>query len=72
MVSLIYRRFMLGKKGVRKYFSKNPDSNSVTHLLLGIGIGVLVTYPYVGSHPVRWGFGFLAAGALGYLMAYKK
>lgn len=63
---------MAKKSSVLKYFTKNPNSNSVTHFLLGVGVGILVTYPYVGQHPVRWGVAFLIAGAVGYMMATKN
>lgn len=62
---------MAKKSGASKYFSKNPNANSLTHFLLGVGVGILITYPYVGLHPVRWGMAFLVAGAIGYVMAMK-
>jgi hypothetical protein len=49
-------------KKLENYFKKNPTYNSVVHLIIGIGVGILVTYPYVGAHPLRWGVLFLVVG----------
>lgn len=54
-------------KIIDSYFKKNPYLNSVTHIAVGMGIGVLVTYPLVGSHPVRWGLALLALGLAGHV-----
>lgn len=59
---------------ILSYFKKHPCFNSTVHVLLGVGIGMLVTYPFVGIHPLRWGLGFLVVGLLGHaypLMAEK-
>ncbi len=50
-----------------KYFQKNPGFNSIIHIVIGIGIGILVTYPLIGAHPVRWGVFFLILGLVGHL-----
>ena len=50
-----------------KYFSRHPTHNALTHLLIGIGCGILMTYPLVGSHPLRWGLPFLVVGLLAHL-----
>lgn len=52
---------------MKEYFGAHPMYNSVVHLLIGVGFGILVTYPLVGSHPLRWGVGILAVGLLGHL-----
>lgn len=54
-------------KSVIKYFSKNPSYNSIVHLLLGIGLGILITRPFVGVHPVRVAVIFISLGILGHL-----
>ncbi|MCL5784384.1 MAG: hypothetical protein M1142_03460 [Patescibacteria group bacterium] len=41
--------------------------NSTVHFLIGLGVGILITYPLIGAHPVRWGIIFLAIGILGHL-----
>ncbi|MBU1472234.1 hypothetical protein KKB64_00400 [Patescibacteria group bacterium] len=40
-------------KKMKKYFSKYPMFNGAIHVIGGIGIGTLITYPFVGQHPVR-------------------
>ena len=40
-------------KKVSRYFSRHPVINALSHLLIGVGIGILVTRPLVGIHPVR-------------------
>lgn len=61
---------ILSKKA-NKYFSKSPGFNGFIHVLAGIGIGILITYPYIGSHPVRWGIAFIVVSILGHLWAMK-
>lgn len=52
-----------------KYFVKHPEVNSLVHVLVGVGLGFLLTYPVAGIHPVRFGLAFLALGALGHVWA---
>jgi len=54
-------------KKALKYFSLHPYYNSVVHVLIGLGLGILITYPLVGEHPVRWGIALVALGLLGHL-----
>lgn len=49
------------------YFKKHPAYNAIVHLSGGIGIGILITYPVVGTHPLRWGVILLMVFVLGYL-----
>lgn len=51
------------------YFGKHIEFNSVVHILIGIGIGALLTYPVAGIHPVRFGLVFLILGILGHVWA---
>lgn len=62
---------MLSKKVV-KYFTKHPLENASAHILVGIGVGFLLTYPLAASHPVRWGVAFLVLGAGWHLYAASK
>ena len=55
---------------LNKYLFKNPVYNALVHLLVGVGMGILMTYPIVGVHPLRFGFGFLVIGVLGYLYPF--
>lgn len=50
-----------------KYMARYPYFNALVHILAGMGIGFLLTYPLAGSHPVRWGVTFLVLSALGHL-----
>lgn len=49
------------------YFKKHPAYSAMVHLSGGIGIGILITYPVVGTHPLRWGLILLMVLVLGYL-----
>lgn len=56
---------------MEKYFSKHVYYGQAIHLVIGIGIGILITYPLVGEHPVRWGLALIALGLLGHLKALR-
>lgn len=47
---------------MRKYMEANAMYNSLVHFLIGLGVGVLITYPYIGIHPVRVGGLLVAVG----------
>lgn len=51
------------------YLRRHPFFNAITNLSVGIGIGIIITYPYVQAHPLRFGLVFLGIGLLGYLYA---
>lgn len=62
-------------KKITSYFSKHPVYNSGIHVLIGAGIGILITYPFVQTHPLRWGIALLVIGLLGFfypLIVSKK
>ena len=54
-------------KKIRNYFSDHPDYNSAVHLVAGTGIGVLITYPLIGEHPIRWSVVLLTLALVGHL-----
>jgi len=54
-------------KKMEEYFKKHHNYNALVHTLLGVGIGILMTYPLVGEHPFRWGAAFVLVGVLGHL-----
>lgn len=58
-------------KKMKKYYSKNVSENSIVHLIIGMGIGFLLTYPMAGPHPVRWGLAFITVGLVWHLKAGK-
>ncbi len=63
---------MMFIKQVDSYFKKNPYYSAVVHVVVGVGIGILMTYPVVGSHPMRWGLVFLGLGLAGHLYPVMK
>ena len=56
------------KKGLA-FMKKHPAYNAMVHAVGGIGIGVLITYPLVGVHPVRIAIVFIVLSLLGLLYA---
>lgn len=59
---------------IHNYFNKHPFYNATIHLLIGIGVGAFLTYPFFGIHPIRWGVVLIAIGLLGhfYPLMLKK
>lgn len=51
----------------RKYFQQHENYNAMVHIIAGAGAGILITYPFVGIHPVRWGLVLLAIAVVGHL-----
>ncbi len=58
-------------KKIANYFSKHVMFNSTVHLIGGMGLGILLTFPLFIPHPVRWGILLLALAFLGHLYALK-
>jgi len=58
-------------KKALKYFSKRPAYNALVHIIIGIGVGFLLTYSVAGIHPIRWGIAFLIIGIIGHLQAIR-
>lgn len=54
-------------KKMLAYFKVHPTYNSFVHMLIGIGVGALLTYPLFGVHPVRWGVVLIIIGLLAHL-----
>jgi hypothetical protein len=59
-------------KKLERYLAKHVWFSNGIHVLGGVGIGILVTYPMVGVHPVRWGLAFLGVAILGHLWALTQ
>lgn len=57
-------------KKIEKYFSQHPTVNALSHLLVGLGIGALLTHSVFDPHPVRYGLFFLVLGGMGHLYVY--
>ncbi len=56
------------QKGL-KYMSKHPAYNASVHAIGGIGIGILITHPFVDPHTLRWGLILMAIAILGHIYA---
>ena len=61
----------MAKKNKQSFSANKSAQNAVNlkmaaHILLGLGLGVLLTYPIVGAHPLRWGIVFLTLGIIAY------
>ncbi|MCL5438747.1 MAG: hypothetical protein M1268_02025 [Patescibacteria group bacterium] len=54
-------------KQIYNYFKKHPMYNSLVHVTIGVGIGILITYPFIGAHPLRWGGIILLIGIIGHI-----
>ena len=59
-------------KNSEKYFSRHPYTNALVHLVGGVGVGILITYPMVGTHPVRWGVTLIALAFIGHVYSYYQ
>lgn len=57
-------------KKVEAFFKKHPTYCALVHIVTGIGLGILITYPFVATHPVRMGGAFLLLGLAGYLYPF--
>ncbi|MCL5434858.1 MAG: hypothetical protein M1405_00515 [Patescibacteria group bacterium] len=57
-------------KKIEKYFSKHVYVNSFAHLLIGVGVGILITNSFVNPHPLRYGLALVAIGVLIHFYAY--
>lgn len=44
----------------------------IPFIILGMGLGVLITYPLVQAHPLRWGISLVAIGLLAHLFQYRS
>jgi F0F1-type ATP synthase assembly protein I len=59
-------------KKIEKYFSKHIYLNWLAGLIVGAGIGVLITDSFINPHPVRYGIGLIAIGLLFCVWGYYK
>lgn len=58
-------------KKINSFFGKHVLFNSTIHFIGGVGLGILITYPLIGQHPVRWGVTLIIIALLGHLYALK-
>ncbi len=52
------------KSGGSGYFDSIVMYAGAIYMIIGIGVGILLTYPVIGTHPLRWGFALIALGVL--------
>jgi hypothetical protein len=52
------------------YFKKHPAYTATVHLLGGIAVGILITHPLIGPHPIRWALVFAAIAIAGHAYAF--
>jgi hypothetical protein len=61
-IEVMTKDWMKAEEKMLKYFKAHPRVNALAHLLVGMGVGVLMTYPLVMNHPLRWGFALVGLG----------
>lgn len=49
---------------MEKYIKKYPYYMMLASGVMGAGVGMLLTYPLAGQHPVRWGVGLVVAAVV--------
>jgi len=54
---------------IYKYLGKHPHYNSAIHAISGLGIGIIISRPYV-ANPVKWGVLLIVIGIVGHLYPY--
>lgn len=54
-------------KKITKYLKDHPNYNAFVHMFAGAAVGIMITNPFVGEHPVRWAVAFLGLATLGHL-----
>lgn len=54
-------------KKLEKYYTRHVWYAKAVYVLTGVGLGVLITYPLIGEHPLRWGTLLLVLGLFGSL-----
>ncbi len=55
-------------KKINKYLGQHVFYNALVNMIAGIGIGILITYPFVGIHPMRWGIALIIIGLAGNML----
>ena len=58
----------LRKKAVT-YFGHHVEFNALTHVIGGIGLGIVIAAPIAYPHPVRWALALLAISLAGHVYA---
>lgn len=59
-------------KNIERFFTKNVYYNALSNLVLGLGIGALITNSIINPHPLRYGLVIVLIALLLYAYAYYK
>ncbi len=59
-------------KKIEKYFAKHIYLNWLGGLIVGTGIGALITNSFLNPHPVRYGLALIVVGLLFCAWGYYK
>ena len=65
------KHFLKLRKKAIAYFEKHVEFNAFTHMLGGIGLGILIA-SLVYPHPLRWALFFVGLSLLGHLYAVTR
>lgn len=63
----MYKQWRKAEERLLKFFKAHPRYNATAHLLIGVGLGILMTHEMADPHPLRWGLSFLALGTVVHL-----
>lgn len=67
VVRKMFKKYFKARQKILKFLGAHAEYNAFIHVLSGIGMGILITYPLIGEHPIRWAVVFLTVGVLGHL-----
>lgn len=56
------KAFFRYRKKAIAYFGHHVEFNALTHLIGGIGLGIVIAAPLAYPHPLRWALILLAIG----------
>jgi len=63
----MYKQYQRARDKVHKYLRLHPNYNAWVHVAAGMGFGILMTYPMVGIHPIRWAVALLAFATIAHI-----
>ncbi len=63
------KKYLKYRHKAMKYLGSHVEYNSFVHMIGGVGIGIFITYPLIGPHPIRWAVVFLVISILGHMYA---
>jgi hypothetical protein len=63
------KAFFKYRKKAIAYFGRHVEFNALTHLIGGIGLGIVIAAPLANPHPLRWALILLAIGIFCHIYA---